>query len=691
MRLDKLHNFSGIKQGDTKRVFRLQALDDDESPISLTGYNSVKVVIGNDKGKLLELTPTLEAQTGVFSFSFDADDLIGNGEMKLELHLSDSNGKVNILPERGYYEFKVEKSLDTLQGSNVSSYTLNYFMTEFEKKNTVLQDVADEAITTANQAKETSDSVRTELDAVVGRETDSDAMSRQAAVNASGVDKVNLKQRLDDDYNKVNELLAETVKERGVNIYKHEDTIPNKNVAATPAEWNWTTAIQLILDAGKVVLLPEGTFSHHSLNLLPESAIVGVGVHKTKLKYLSSTGKAINAVDSPKFLLANFTLIGQGGSATDTGNDGIFVSSAKTSEAEYTNRSWVIQGIRIESFGGTAFNVEKCISPGGAWGRTGQLMNLQAYNCYRGFKFGIRGEYTESLNLMAWACIWGIEIAAGNTKITNSQFDDNANGAKLTGGTNNGHGQFIGCSFNHNDGYCVLLDGVSYGHVFNGCAFYTGELTVKSSAGVIFVGGLLGPNKITLDSNTGATLFDAMHVREDSVSTINKIGTNIYKFTNCIERNTGLSKLNNYDCTALILRRSANATYTASPIKVAMTVRDLEVFRGYDYSYRYSSNQYTVGEKGIYEIAFSLDYLISSGSGVQLAQINKNGAVIASSQLAPKTGGASGVVKTTVLLDVGDIVYPQLSDTDIATGTRQVVASPETYFTMTLVQRVPAV
>lgn len=66
-----------------------------------------------------------------------------------------------------------------------------------------------EAINTANLAKESADSTRTELDAVIGEATDSDAMSRQAAVDAKGEDKKNLKKRLDDDYNEFASQLTE--------------------------------------------------------------------------------------------------------------------------------------------------------------------------------------------------------------------------------------------------------------------------------------------------------------------------------------------------------------------------------------------------------------------------------------------------------------------------------------------------
>jgi acyl-CoA thioesterase-1 len=52
-----------------------------------------------------------------------------------------------------------------------------------------------------------------EVTRIVNRETDSDAMSRQAAVNTSGVDKLNLKARIDDDYNYVAAQLVNTATE----------------------------------------------------------------------------------------------------------------------------------------------------------------------------------------------------------------------------------------------------------------------------------------------------------------------------------------------------------------------------------------------------------------------------------------------------------------------------------------------
>lgn len=68
---------------------------------------------------------------------------------------------------------------------------------------------AEGAISTANTAKQSADSTRTELNAVVSRATDSDAMSRQAAINAKGEDKENLKARIDEDYTIVTNQIEE--------------------------------------------------------------------------------------------------------------------------------------------------------------------------------------------------------------------------------------------------------------------------------------------------------------------------------------------------------------------------------------------------------------------------------------------------------------------------------------------------
>ena len=71
------------------------------------------------------------------------------------------------------------------------------------KRSTNAEKNSGNALNTANTAKQSADSTRVELNAVVKRATDSDAMSRQAAINARGEDKGNLKARLDEEYTAV--------------------------------------------------------------------------------------------------------------------------------------------------------------------------------------------------------------------------------------------------------------------------------------------------------------------------------------------------------------------------------------------------------------------------------------------------------------------------------------------------------
>ncbi|WP_335871972.1 M14 family zinc carboxypeptidase [Bacillus sp. 2205SS5-2] len=215
MELENIHSFTSVKQGDTKAIFELKVVDEG-TPVDLNDYNPVTVIIANAKGKILELTPTLDVETGVFSFSFSEGDVTGFGDMQLEVHITDTDEKTNIVPNQGYYRFTIEKNLDSI-GTTLTSYTLDYFINDVEQKKVELQSIADQAIETANnaesvadQAEDTANNVQTQLDLIVNRETDSDAMSAQAAVDANGVDKFNLKTRLDDDYNVLTEQLAHT-------------------------------------------------------------------------------------------------------------------------------------------------------------------------------------------------------------------------------------------------------------------------------------------------------------------------------------------------------------------------------------------------------------------------------------------------------------------------------------------------
>lgn len=74
-----------------------------------------------------------------------------------------------------------------------------------------------------------------EVTRIVNRATDTDAMSRQAAVDASGVDKINLKQRLDDDHAEVKTGLAE-IKNNILKFGGNADGVTPNDAAFTAAK-----------------------------------------------------------------------------------------------------------------------------------------------------------------------------------------------------------------------------------------------------------------------------------------------------------------------------------------------------------------------------------------------------------------------------------------------------------------------
>lgn len=218
MELIQLHEFSTVKQGDTSKKFMLQAIDSDGYAINLSNYPTRKIVIGNSLGKILEITPTLESESGVFSFSFQPSDVTGYGNLLLELHLTNQSGTLNILPEHGYFEFVVEKSVDTADG-RVSSYTLTYFKDEMNKNQTEIKSIANTAALNAAAAEgvardavEKAEFVQKQFDQVTGDGTIDPAVE-QMKVDLEGVSHPSPDARLRSELQKRDELLAETEQE----------------------------------------------------------------------------------------------------------------------------------------------------------------------------------------------------------------------------------------------------------------------------------------------------------------------------------------------------------------------------------------------------------------------------------------------------------------------------------------------
>jgi hypothetical protein len=207
---------SVIKQGH-KFTLGFNLFDVNGELVNLTGSTVTYKIAGVKSGVVKEGTATIKG-TGHVEITV-ADD-IGNGEMRLEFTATNSSG-VQKYPANNWIRLHITPSLDDLAFTKVSTITVEQFQKQFD----TMDAKANDALEQSAKAITTSDNVKTEFDQVVQRATDSDAMSAQAAVDAKGVNKVNLKTRLDDDYNEVTAKLAQNTSKLS-NIF-YEAPLPN--------------------------------------------------------------------------------------------------------------------------------------------------------------------------------------------------------------------------------------------------------------------------------------------------------------------------------------------------------------------------------------------------------------------------------------------------------------------------------
>ncbi|WP_411955155.1 hypothetical protein ACKXGF_05170 [Alkalibacillus sp. S2W] len=160
MYINSLNKTNYIKNVDTGSSIHLTVSDYDESLVDLTSYDSVEVIIGDDTGRLREINPTLESDTGELSFDFTSDDLLPEGEYYLEVHLIESDGSIRVAPSERKFYMHVTKSLDEV-GDMVNVITIQ----EFEQR---IQDAETTANDAATYANNQGDYAKQEADRLVG-------------------------------------------------------------------------------------------------------------------------------------------------------------------------------------------------------------------------------------------------------------------------------------------------------------------------------------------------------------------------------------------------------------------------------------------------------------------------------------------------------------------------------------------
>lgn len=119
-----INGVTAIKEGDTLTDLSILITDSNGTAVDLSG-KTVKVLVGNASGKILERTVSLGPETGTIVFGFQPSDVTGNGAMFLEVHVITGTEK-RIFPANGYINLKIDKNLNAV-GDVVTTVTLDYF------------------------------------------------------------------------------------------------------------------------------------------------------------------------------------------------------------------------------------------------------------------------------------------------------------------------------------------------------------------------------------------------------------------------------------------------------------------------------------------------------------------------------------------------------------------------------------
>lgn len=273
------------------------------------------------------------------------------------------------------------------------------------------------------------------------------------------------------------------------------DVTNTNNTAVIQDAMNKAAAnkVPLVIDAGQ--------WKH--TGLVVPSGLFMMGYGKSSELFNTASSIALDASSKIDFELRDFMMRG--------------VATVDNTLA-YPTVSNTGTGLKVSAADG--FNVRNIImtnigtgvdyQANGNWGAKGRFIDLNLDYCYKGVYTYNSGEYANFTNVMVDRSTFGFHVDSGNNNFAQCQVTRSGIAIKLSGGSNNGHGQFIGGTFNHNNYALDAYEAVSVGETFVGCHFIGdvtnpgngSKLRIYNSKGLNFVGCHIGAN-ITIDGGSG--------------------------------------------------------------------------------------------------------------------------------------------------------------------------------------------
>jgi len=195
-----------------------------------------------------------------------------------------------------------------------------------------------------------------------------------------------------------------------------------------------------------------------------------------------------------------------------------------------------IKNLRITNFDRSGIELGQTLLETGDFPIGINITGVVCENNYFGIRTIYLGEYSRFSDVHCLRNVCGISVVSGNIAVSNSHFTQNRIGAHVGGkygsipaaDTNNAHGGFANCFFNHNSLRGLYVVNITNAQVFSNCNFFDGIIDFVNSIGVCVTGSLIA-SEIKCTSNTSQlSMITNCVFRSDggsSAGTITKTGS----------------------------------------------------------------------------------------------------------------------------------------------------------------------
>lgn len=243
------------------------------------------------------------------------------------------------------------------------------------------------------------------------------------------------------------------------------------------------------------IYIPTGNYTSSPLNKISRNVtIYGDGLGLSRLDLAPG---AVGVLLDASSVIAKITDVRLFGGLTST------QKSNPTSLAERDGIYWstqngsMIERVKVDGF--ARFGINGADGSNGLWERS-TLSNSIVINNWQGVNSGGNaGEYARYSDNDIKSNYFGLAIRSGNMIANGNHIDKNGIGIFLDGRLpNDGHGNVIGGTINHND-IPIFARDIDNGFNFLGNQIFEGTIKIENCTGVMISGGQINVNEFDLD------------------------------------------------------------------------------------------------------------------------------------------------------------------------------------------------